>query len=85
MAYLLLNLYQQKLSEIKMVRDSGLTDSQFVKAQKFKNSKTQTQIQIINEEANQLDRERFKQKLNNNPNNDKDKLGLWNMITGLFR
>jgi len=71
--------------ETKMLKDSGLTDSQFIKAQEFKNAKIETQIKILNEEANHMERERFKEKLKNNPNSSKEKLGLWDMITGLFK
>lgn len=68
-----------------MLKDSGLTDSQFIKAQELKRDKIQSQKYVIDEETRELELQRFKKKLQNSPTADKKKLGLWDMITGLFK
>tara|TARA_R100000008_G_C3554203_1_gene152251 strand:+ start:727 stop:933 length:207 start_codon:yes stop_codon:yes gene_type:complete len=68
-----------------MLKDSGLSDSQFVKAQETKREKLQSQKYVIDEETRKLELQRFKDKIENGSNNNKKKLGLWDMITGLFK
>lgn len=80
-----LNLYQPKLLENEMLKDSGLSDSQFIKAQETKREKLQSQKYVIDDEARKLELQKLKERIENGSNNNKKKLGLWDMITGLFK